>query len=408
MEATLITPPAVARPPRPDPGPFLAVSHDAGRTGAPIGLLAFLRWRREQTGRPVPSILRAPGPLAPDFAALGPCLVLRNTWLHRTRAGRRLLGRLPRAVADETGRVLKFARLHQPGVVYSNTLTNGRLLADLAPLGVPAVSHAHELEYWIARLGPENLRLTLQHSHHFIAAAEAVARNLRTRHGVDPSQLTVIHEHIARLPAPWNPDTRARERQRLGLPPEAFVIGSCGAEHWRKGRDLIPNLLRAVQRRLPERAVRFLWIGRPGSADEERALNYDLRLTGGAAAYVATGELPDPFPSYSALDAFALLSRDDPFPLACLEAAAAGAPVLCFDDAGGMPEFTARGAGLSVPYLDVEAMADGLARIARETEFAGQLARTARGEVAERHLPMHTGPRILEVLARTRASGPQV
>jgi glycosyltransferase involved in cell wall biosynthesis len=310
-------------------------------------------------------------------------------------------------VADETGRVLKFARLHQTGVVYSNTLTNGRLLADLAPLGVPAVSHAHELEYWIARLGPENLRLTLQHSHHFIAAAEAVARNLRTRHGVDPSQLTVIHEHIARLPAPRNPDTRARERQRLGLPPEAFVIGSCGAEHWRKGRDLIPNLLRAVQRRLPERAVRFLWIGRPGSADEERALNYDLRLTGGAEAYVATGELPDPFPSYSALDAFALLSRDDPFPLACLEAAAAGAPVLCFDDAGGMPEFTARGAGLSVPYLDVDAMAEGLVRIARDAEFARSLARTARGEVAGGHLPEHTGPRILDVLSRTRASFPR-
>ena len=201
MEATLLPPPAVSRPNWADPGTFLAVSHDAGRTGAPIGLLAFLRWQREQTGRPVPSILRAPGPLAPDFAALGPCLVLRDTWLHRTRAGRRLLGRLPRTVADQTGRVLRFARAQQPAAVYSNTLTNGRLLASLAPLRAPVVSHAHELEYWITRLGPENLRLTLQHTHHFVAAAEAVARNLRTNHGVDAARLTVIHEHIARLPA---------------------------------------------------------------------------------------------------------------------------------------------------------------------------------------------------------------
>lgn len=403
MEATLLPPPALSRPTRADPGTFLAVSHDAGRTGAPIGLLAFLRWRREQTGQPVATLLRAPGPLAPEFAALGPCLVLADTWLHRTRAGRRLLGRLPRSVAHQSARVLRFVRSLRPGVVYANTLTNGHLLATLEPLGLPVVSHAHELEYWITRVGPENLRLTRQHTHHFIAAAEAVAENLRTRHGVDPARLTVIHEHIARLPAPRDPATRARERQRLGLAPEAFVIGSCGAEHWRKGRDLIPNLLRAVQRRLPERAVRFLWIGRPGNADEERALHHDLRQTGTAAAYVATGELADPFPSYTALDSFALLSRDDPFPLACLEAAAAGAPVVCFANAGGMPEFTARGAGLSVPYLDVEAMADGLARIARDAAFAGILARTARREVAEGHLPEHTGPRILEVLARNRS-----
>jgi glycosyltransferase involved in cell wall biosynthesis len=377
------------------------LGHDAGRTGAPIGLLAFLRWRREQTGSPVASILRAPGPLTPEFAALGPCLILGDTWLHRTRAGRRLLPRLPRAVATQSARALRFARKIQPAVIYSNTLTNGLLLANLSPLGVPVVSHAHELEYWITRLGPENLRLTLQHTRHFIAAAEAVARNLRANHGVAPAQLSVIHEHIARLPAPRDPATRERERQRLDLPPEAFVIGSCGAEYWRKGRDLIPGLIRAVQRRLPERPVRFLWIGSPGRREEEHHLSHDLRLTGTAAAYLATGELADPFPSYTALDAFALLSRDDPFPLACLEAAASGAPVVCFEAAGGMPEFTARGTGLSVPYLDVEAMAEGLARLARNPSEAATCARRGREEVSAHHLPGRTGPRILNILAQT-------
>jgi glycosyltransferase involved in cell wall biosynthesis len=300
--------------------------------------------------------------------------------------------------------MLRFTRSVHPAVIYSNTLTNGALLATLAPGGAPVVSHAHELEYWITRLGPENLRLTLQHTRHFIAAAEAVARNLHATHGVEPARLTVIHEHIARLPAPRTSALRARERQRLGLAPDAFVIGSCGAEYWRKGRDLVPQLLRAVQRRLPERTVRFLWIGTPGRPEEERSLQHDLRMTGTAAAYVATGEIADPFPSYTAMDAFALLSRDDPFPLACLEAAAAGAPVLCFDDAGGMPEFTARGAGLSVPYLDLEAMAEGLAELARNPAHAAALAAQGREEVTSRHLPEHTGPRILEILRRASRS----
>ncbi len=386
--------------PLPDPGPLLAIGHSAERTGAPIGLLAFLGWWREQSGRPMASILRAPGPLEQDYAALGPCLILGNSWLHRTRAGRRLLGGLPRGVAAEAARVLRFTRSVCPAVIYSNTLTNGGLLGTLAPIGAPVVSHAHELEYWITRLGPDNLQQTLQHSRHFIAAAEAVARNLRATHGVDPARLTVIHEHIARLPAPRASALCEGERQRLGLPPEAFVIGSCGAEYWRKGRDLIPQLVRAVQRRLPGRPVRFLWIGTPGRPEEERSLKHDLRMTGTTAAYIATGELADPFPSYSALDAFALLSRDDPFPLACLEAAAAGAPVVCFEDAGGMPEFTARGTGLSVPYLDLEAMAEALSRMALNPAQAAAFAARGREEVATHHLPAHTGPRILDVLAR--------
>ena len=68
-----------------------------------------------------------------------------------------------------------------------------------------------------------------------------------------------------------------------------------------------------------------------------------------------------------------------------------------------MPEFTARGAGLSVPYLDGEAMAEAFARIAREPALAAGLAATARREVATHHLPQHTAPRILEVLARASA-----
>ena len=74
--------------------------------------------------------------------------------------------------------------------------------------------------------------------------------------------------------------------------------------------------------------------------------------------------------------------------------------MICFEDAGGIPEFTARGTGLSVPYLDIEAMAEGLAHLARNPDQALALATRGREEVAARHLPEHTGPRILDVLAR--------
>jgi glycosyltransferase involved in cell wall biosynthesis len=379
-------------------GRLLALTHDAGRTGAPIGLLAFLQWWRRESNQPVASIVRSPGPLVPAFQELGPCLVLGDTWLHRTRLGRRLLGRLPAGIGQQRRALLDFVKRQAPSVVYASTLTHGTLLDLLSPLGLPTVSHSHELEYWITRAGPENLRLVRQHTHHYLAAAEAVRQHLIDPLGLPAEQITVVHEHIARLPDLPAPAIRQRERERLGLPAGAFVIGGCGAEHWRKGRDLIPGLLQAVRRRLPGRDVRFLWIGRPGSAEEERTLRYDLRLTGTLDAYVTSGEVKDPFPLYAALDAFALLSREDPFPLACLEAAAAGAPVLCFEGAGGMPEFTRRGCGLSVPYLDLHALAEQIAWLDAHPDDARTMAAAARREVEAAHLPHRTGPRIAKVL----------
>jgi hypothetical protein len=37
----------------------------------------------------------------------------------------------------------------------------------------------------------------------------------------------------------------------------------------------------------------------------------------------------------------------------CLEAAALGKPIICFGDAGGMPEFIEEVCELVVPYLDI-------------------------------------------------------
>jgi glycosyltransferase involved in cell wall biosynthesis len=59
----------------------------------------------------------------------------------------------------------------------------------------------------------------------------------------------------------------------------------------------------------------------------------------------------------AAADVFLLPSREDPFPNVVIEALAAGTPVVAFADTGGAPEALTDGAGVVVPYLDVDAMA---------------------------------------------------
>jgi glycosyltransferase involved in cell wall biosynthesis len=53
-----------------------------------------------------------------------------------------------------------------------------------------------------------------------------------------------------------------------------------------------------------------------------------------------------------------LTSREDPFPLVCIETANLSKPIICFEKASGTTEIVSQGGGFIVPYLDVEAMAE--------------------------------------------------
>ena len=79
--------------------------------------------------------------------------------------------------------------------------------------------------------------------------------------------------------------------------------------------------------------VYFAWIG--GGAVQR--LEHDARLLGLSAKMRFTGEVAKPADYFAAADVFAMTSREDPYPLVCLEAAAVAKPIICFADAGGCP-----------------------------------------------------------------------
>jgi glycosyltransferase involved in cell wall biosynthesis len=375
---------------------ILFICHDSSRTGAPIGLLAFMRWLKANTDYQLGSILKTSGPLEGAFRELGPALTLGNSFFNRSRLGRRIKSHLPRRFWDESKKIRQMFSQGSYDVIYSNTMTNGAVLESLAPSKVPVITHVHELQYWIAKSGKENLQSVLKYTSAYIAVANAVRENLVRNHGVPEEKVTVIYEHIRELPPVPTAAERQEARRKLGIPAEAFVVGGCGAEHWRKGRDLIPQLLAALRKVSPSRAFHFLWIGRPGNESEEYALRYDLEKIGLEANFHGSrGEVSDPFALYPAIDVFALLSRDDPYPLACLEVAATETPVVCFADAGGMPEFVCDGCGFVAPYLDVDAMAQDIVRLADNSSFQQTFGRQARQKVARESTLDRTAPQLV-------------
>lgn len=74
---------------------------------------------------------------------------------------------------------------------------------------------------------------------------------------------------------------------------------------------------------------------------------------------------------------------DDPFPLAPLEAMAAGLPVIA-SEVGGLPEALAHGGGLLVSPNDPEALASAIGSLVQDESRRKQLSREAR-EVVENH-----------------------
>jgi glycosyltransferase involved in cell wall biosynthesis len=132
---------------------------------------------------------------------------------------------------------------------------------------------------------------------------------------------------------------------------------------------------------------------------ERKVLDHDVARMGLSERVHLVGPQVEPAPYFSLFDVFVLTSREDPFPLVCLEAAALGIPIICFADAGGMPEFVGEDAGFVVPYLDVARASDRVRLLVTAEELRVRLGRCA-AERVKKHDVLVIGPKIASVLDR--------
>ncbi|MDB6022550.1 MAG: glycosyl transferase group 1, partial [Pedosphaera sp.] len=359
-------------------GPILFISHDASRSGAPVVLLNLLRGLRERNEWGLRILLRAGGPLEPEFQKLGETFVCANP------------GPESRWFEDVS-------------LVYSNTCTNGLFLRALAPGDIPVITHVHEMQYAIDSFGADNFAEVRRHTRHFIACSEAVNEVLRQRHQIPAEKISVIRESI---PVQFVTDgagarTVAEARQWCGLAEDDFVVAACGRADWRKGPDLFVQLADIVRRRNGRaRKVSFLWIGRLPADEHGRILLHDLQQLGLSASVKFIGEQANPYPFLNACDVFCSCSREDPYPLVMLEAAALGKPVVCFEQSGGAEEFCARGGGFAVPYLDLKAMGRCLLRLLEDEKQRCRTGEAAAQLVNEEFSLRSSTPRIAQLIEK--------
>jgi glycosyltransferase involved in cell wall biosynthesis len=231
-----------------------------------------------------------------------------------------------------------------------------------------------------------------------ISASRATNESLIARHGVDAERTSVIYEHVdvARVVSGAATPSREAIREELSIPADAFVVGGCGLVQIRKGIDAFVATKIALDHLRPGNNTHFVWVGHLDDYHCE-LMRLDLERANLTKTVHFIGERREPFAYFAAFDVFYLPSREDPFPVTCLEAAALGKPIIAFRDAGGMPEFIEDDCGIVVPYLDCASAAEALLRYLQHSDLRAQHGRRAQEKVQEYDIRM-IGPQVVRLL----------
>jgi glycosyltransferase involved in cell wall biosynthesis len=381
-------------------GTIVCVGHDGNRAGAQIVLLNTARWLRSRHDGDLVILLTQGGPLVDDYQTIAPTVVVGAP----EPGGRRPTSATDSPEVDRPAHLGQLLRVIPNGVelVYANSVASVHVVRELKAMWqCPVLCHVRELEMGIQQyFGVERFRAAQPFIDAYVAGSAAVEANLVLNHDVPTSRIHRIatairlseadHDGVGPQHAQW--------RRELGVPPDAFLVGGSGAADWRKGPDLFLQVARHVLAHRGAPPVHFVWIGGDGMALEY--LRRDTMMLGLGDRVHWVGSVRDPRSHFSQLGAFLMVSREDPFPLVCLEAAAFQVPIICFRDAGGMPEFVEDDAGIIVPYLDVEGAASSVLALACDGDLRRRLGSRAEEKVRARHDIDKVGPQLLDLFQR--------
>lgn len=254
----------------------------------------------------------------------------------------------------------------RPHVVHANTLRTLPEARVARSLGLPVVLQVHELP----EPGPKRtltLRLAARTADALVVVSEAVAAVVRPQAGSTP--VLVAHNGV--------PPTATLTREVA-----AGTVGTVGTVCRTKGTDVFLEAAAIVRERSAD--VCFEHIGQSGLDDD---LEFAHQVDERAATLTGSVRLLGHRPAAEGLrrwELFAFPSRQDAFPLATLEAMAAGVPVIATRVGGLVEQIEHLESGILVPPESPQALADWIIRLHRDPELRERLAMEAGRVVRER------------------------
>jgi glycosyltransferase involved in cell wall biosynthesis len=189
--------------------------------------------------------------------------------------------------------------------------------------------------------------------------------------GVGLDRIRVIPNGFE-FPSKPGPEQRRDERQRLGISPERFVIGSI----IRFSEEKRPKLLIDTARRLLDRRpdLRFVFFGEGPMLKD---MHDCVHKCGLSETIRLPGYTRDAWRSLAAMDLFVLTSRMEGLPNVVVEAQAMGLPVVCTTVGGTIETFCEGKTGYGVSVATPEALADAISPLLDDPKLYARMSEAA-------------------------------
>ncbi len=324
--------------------------------------------------------------LAADFDVEVVCLDRPGEWAGELRAAGiavHALGRKPGLDTAMPGALAAQLRRHRSRIVHAHQCTAwfyaalSRILHPGPRLLLEEHGRFHpEVERPLRRA--VNRLLLRPLTHRFVAVSADIRERLAVYEGLPREAIEVVPNGVP-APPPPDPAGRAGRRAALGLPADAFVVGTVGRFDPIKNLGLLVDALARVAPGVTN--LRALMIGDGPEIEGLRRRAADAGL-GDRVCF--TGYRGDARELTRCMDLFVLSSHSEGLSVALLDAQAAGVPA-AVTAVGGNPDVVVDGeTGWVVPPGDVDALARAIESAATDPQACARFAATAVRRHAER------------------------
>ena len=316
--------------------------------------------------------------LAPDFEAHYVCLRERGRLGEEAAADGRPVHVVPvfRSRWITPWAVRRFAawlRREQIAVVHSQTHHAHVFATKAAALaGIPSVVHQQKTLEKLPARRARIFRTCLERATHIVALSPRTARDLAETFALPAEKITVVANGIERRVF-TPPADRIALRRQLGLPEDTLLAVSVGRLHHHKSHETtIEAVALARQHGVAVTAVLV------GEGTQRADLESLARAQGIGDAVIFAGAQRPVVPWLQSADVFVLPSIWEGQPLALLQAAACGVPVLASNIEGNTAVLGRDHPGLFAPG-DAAWLAKLLTAAARDPAFLPKLHESQRG-----------------------------
>jgi glycosyltransferase involved in cell wall biosynthesis len=336
---------------------ILLITHDTSLSGAPKSTLLVFEQLIKQGYKITTISLKSGGKLEDRFKDLSINFYSLDSYFKTpdysilNRIKRKLFGV---KIISDYEKVLNEITSFSFDYIYANTIVTLPLgLQIKKKINCKLILHVHELETVISEFYPYLLKDDV-YIDTYIVPSELNLKCLTEKFHIPVSKINVIRE---------TSDATIAKEAKIKLNTKISIL-MCGGAYWRKGDDLFLLLAKNILK--SNNSIQFYWIGK--QSEERRRVNQaDIEKLGLNDLVFFIDETENPLEWYLKSDIFMLTSREDPFPLAAIDAGMLGLPIFCFEKATGISEII--DPRCVIPYLDIELMTQRILELLRNKEL---------------------------------------